>query len=389
MPFYVKHGDIPGKRHTQLRDANGRLRYEELLGREGFSDIYSNVYHIHPPTRVSKVGGLKTLEIKPGGRDAHRHRHMETFKFKPRGDFLSGRRVLVYNKDVIMSVAVPEKQAAYFYRNAHAYELIFVHHGSGVLESFFGRLEFGPGDYIVIPGGTLYRFTYDEGTQPRLLIVEAMGEITPPKRYLNKHGQLLEHAPFCERDIRVPLPMAPRDETGDFPIKVRVKQGLQDYTLAHHPFDVVGWDGYFYPWIFNIRDFMPITGKVHQPPPVHQTFDGPGFVICSFCPRLFDYHEQAIPAPYAHSNVDSDELLYYVEGDFMSRTGVSEGSITLHPAGWPHGPQPGKYEGSIGLKETLEYAVMLDTFGPLFVAADADEVDDPAYPYSWLEDDKK
>ncbi|RMH61091.1 MAG: homogentisate 1,2-dioxygenase [Calditrichaeota bacterium] len=386
MPFYVKHGEIPKQRHTQLYGKDGALRYEELIGREGFSDIYSNVYHIHPPTKVSQVGALTPVTISPGGQDAHRHRHLETFKMKPAGDFLSGRRVLAYNNDVIMSVAVPEHQADFFYRNAHSYELIFVHHGTGILESTFGRLAFGPGDYIVIPGGTLYRFEYDEKSpQPRLLVMEARGEIAPPKRYLNKHGQLLEHAPFCERDIRVPEPMPPMDQSGAFPIKVRVEQGIQEYTLAHHPFDVVGWDGYFYPWIFNIRDFMPITGKVHQPPPVHQTFEGPGFVICSFCPRLFDYHEKAIPAPYAHSNVDSDEVLYYVEGDFMSRKGVSEGSITLHPAGLPHGPQPGKYEGSIGAKETDEYAVMLDTFRPLRLAADAASIDDPHYPYSWME----
>ncbi len=385
MPFYVQRGEIPGKRHIQFRGPNGELRYEELIGREGFSDVSSNVYHLHPPTRVKKMGRLTPHEMPKTTAETHRHRHLETFKFEARGNWVSGRRILAHNNDVVMSVCTPAEQAGFFYRNAHAYELIFVHKGRGVLHSLFGDLDFGPGDYMVIPGGSLCQLQYDAAETPRFLIIEAKGEITPPGRYLNKHGQLLEHAPFCERDIRTPRFVAPKDETGDFDILVNTFRGMQAYTMAHHPFDIVGWDGYFYPWIFNIRDFMPITGKIHQPPPVHQTFDGPGFVICSFCPRLFDYHELSIPAPYAHSNVDSDEVLYYVEGDFMSRTGISDGSITIHPAGLPHGPQPGKYEGSIGKKETLEYAVMLDTFRPLNITVEADGIDDAHYPYSWLE----
>jgi homogentisate 1,2-dioxygenase len=314
----------------------------------------------------------------------HRHRHLETFRFSARGNWVTGRRILAYNKTVVMSTATPADTGDFFYRNAHAYELIFVHKGSGILQSQFGDLPFGGGDYLVIPGGTLYRLQH-KSSDAHYLIIEAFGEIRPPKRYLNKHGQLLEHAPFCERDIRVPDFVEAKDEKGDFTVLVKSFRGLQEYTLAHHPFDIVGWDGYFYPWAFNIKDFMSITGRIHQPPPVHQTFDGPGFVICSFCPRMFDYHELSIPAPYIHSNVDSDEVLYYVEGDFMSRKGVSDGSITIHPAGLPHGPQPGRYEGSIGAKETFEYAVMLDTFGPLNIAADADEIDDPKYPLSWNE----
>lgn len=381
MPFYVQRGSIPNKRHIQ-HYVNDALTYEELVGREGFSDVSSNIYHIHPPTSVAKMGDLSHEEIRET-KEVHRHRHLETYKFEAKGNWVNGRRVLAYNKDVVMSTVRPKEQGHFFYRNAHAYEMIFVHQGSGMLKSQFGNLAFGPGDYVVIPGGTLYQLTYNEKEETRFLVVEAFGEITPPKRYLNKHGQLLEHAPFCERDIRVPEYVDPIDQKGAFPLLLKTFRGMQEMTLTHHPFDVVGWDGYYYPWAFNIKDFMPITGKVHQPPPVHQTFDGPGFVICSFCPRLFDYHELAIPAPYAHSNVDSDEILYYVEGDFMSRTGVSDGSITIHPSGLPHGPQPGRYEGSIGKKETVEYAVMLDTFGPIHVAEDADEIDDASYPLSW------
>lgn len=383
MPFYIRQGDIPDKRHIQ-HFHNNALCYEEHISREGFSDIYSNLYHIYPPTRVAKVGDFEPLKLTPSAERIHRHHHFELFNIKPAGDWISGRKYLLYNNDVRMSGAAPNKNATYFFRNTGGDEVIFVHHGTGTLETLFGNLKFGPGDYIVIPLGTLYRMNF-EGADNRLLIIESTGIVTTPKRYRNKHGQLLEHAPFCERDIRVPRFFDPVDETGEFEIRVQLHDGYQNYTLAHHPFDVVGWDGYYYPWIFNINDFMPITGKVHQPPPVHQTFEGPGFVICSFVPRLFDYHEKAIPAPYAHSNVESDEILYYVAGDFMSRKGVSEGSVTLHPRGLPHGPQPGKYEGSIGKKETDEVTVMLDTFNPLHITDEAVELDDPQYPYSWQE----
>jgi homogentisate 1,2-dioxygenase len=384
MPFYLKKGSVPNKRHIQHRDANGNLYQEELISREGFSDIYSNVYHIHPPTRISNYGNFKEIKISPLEKYTHRHRHWETYKFPAKGNWAEDRKVLAFNNEVVMSIAKPVENPDFYYRNANADEMIFIHKGTGVLDSQFGEMKFGEGDYIIIPGGILYRLNF-ETKNNHLLIVESFGPIEPPKRYLNKFGQLLEHAPFCERDIRIPEFTESIDEKGEFKIKVKLRGGIQDMTLAHHPYDLVGWDGYYYPWILNIKDFMPIVGKVHQPPPVHQTFAAPGFVICSFVPRLFDFHEQSIPAPYNHSNVDSDEILYYVEGDFMSRTGVSEGSITLHPSGFPHGPQPGKYEGSIGKKETFEYAVMLDTFKPLIVAKDADEIDDPKYPYSWME----
>ncbi|MEJ2538205.1 MAG: homogentisate 1,2-dioxygenase, partial [Calditrichia bacterium] len=254
----------------------------------------------------------------------------------------------------------------------------------GTLHSIFGKLEFGSGDYIVIPRGVLHKLEL-KGKDHRFLIIESAGMIEPPNRYRNEYGQLLEHAPYCERDFRVPEFVDPVDQEGDFRFLLKLSNGIQEYNFAQHPFDIVGWDGFYYPWIFNIRDFMPIVGKIHQPPPVHQTFQAPGFVICSFCPRLFDFHELSIPTPYNHSNVDSDEVLYYYEGEFMSRKGISEGSVTIHPYGIAHGPHPGKYEGSIGMKKTDEYAVMLDTFRPLQIGKDALEVDDPKYPYSWLE----
>jgi len=384
MPFYLQRGSIPNKRHIQHRDKNGNLYQEELISREGFSDIYSNLYHIHPPTRISKYGKFKEIIHSTLEKYTHRHRHWETFKFQTNGNWVENRKVLAFNNDLVMTIAKPKSNPEFFYRNGNSDEMIFVHRGNGILDSQFGQMEFREGDYIIIPGGVLHRLNFDTENN-HLLIVESFGPIEFPNRYLNKFGQLLEHAPFCERDIRIPEFIEPVDEKGEFKVKVKLRNGIQDITIANHPYDLVGWDGYYYPWIFNIKDFMPIVGKVHQPPPVHQTFTAPGFVICSFVPRLFDFHEKSIPAPYNHSNVDSDEILYYVEGDFMSRKGVSEGSITLHPAGFPHGPQPGKYEGSIGKKETLEYAVMLDTFKPLMVAKDTEEIDDPKYPYSWME----
>ena len=384
MPFYVRHGSLPSKRHIQHRSPKGDLYHEEHISREGFSDVYSNLHHLRPPTRVAEVGAFVPLSLKAAEDRTHRHRHLETFRFEPKGNYLNGRRAIAFNNDVAMFTAAPAEQGDFFYRNGVSDEVIFIHHGSGTLKSYFGNLKFAPGDYIVIPRGILYQMRFDKLDGVRLLVMESAGPVEPPKRYRNEYGQLLEHAPFCERDFRVPEWTEPVDQEGKFPFLLRTTDGIQHYQLAHHPFDVVGWDGFYYPWIFNIRDFMPITGKVHMPPPIHQTFQAPGYVICSFCPRLYDYHEQAIPAPYNHSNVDSDEVLYYVEGDFMSRTGVSEGSVTIHPYGLAHGPQPGKYEGSIGKKGTDEYAVMLDTFRPLIPAQDALAVDDPKYPYSWL-----
>jgi homogentisate 1,2-dioxygenase len=384
MPFYIRRGSIPPKRHIQHRDPKGNLYHEEHASREGFSSIYSNLYHLRPPTRISKVGSFTPVKYDAVENQPHRHRHLETLKFKSRGNWISGRRLLAFNNDVALFTCAPSQKTDFFYRNGIGDEVIFVHHGQGKIKSLFGNLSYGPGDYIIIPRGTLYQLEF-EGKDNRFLIIESAGMIEPPSRYRNEYGQLLEHAPFCERDFRVPEFVEPVNKQGDHQFLVKLSNGIQEYAFAQHPFDLVGWDGFYYPWIFNIRDFMPVVGKVHQPPPVHQTFQAPGFVICSFCPRLFDFHELAIPTPYNHSNVDSDEVLYYVEGDFMSRKGVGEGSITIHPYGIAHGPHPGRYEGSIGQKKTDEYAVMLDTFRPLRIAKDALEVDDPNYPYSWLE----
>ncbi|GAB4177910.1 MAG: homogentisate 1,2-dioxygenase [Calditrichia bacterium] len=383
MPFYVKRGELPDKRHIQFRDSAGKLYTEHHMSREGFSDIYSNLYHIHPPTVITRVNEFKPLTLTPSEDSAHRHRHFKTSASQPEGDWIFSRNPLLFNKDVLISVAVPHKEASVFYRNGVCDELIFVHEGKGVLETQFGNLSFSEGDYLVVPAGITCRLVH-QSDYLRLLIVEAYGPVKTPNRYRNNHGQLLEHAPFCERDIRVPEFRQPIDEKGEFPLVVRTRSGWQSYTLGYHPFDVVGWDGFYFPWALNIKDFMPIVGKVHQPPPVHQTFSGPNFVVCSFVPRLFDFHEQAVPIPYHHSNVDSDEVIYYVEGNFMSRRGIEKGSITLHPEGIPHGPQPGLAEPSLEKKETAEYAVMVDTFFPLTCTRDSDEVDDKQYPFSWI-----
>jgi homogentisate 1,2-dioxygenase len=384
MPFYVKHGSIPGKRHVQHRRESGAHTYEEHVSREGFSDIYSNVYHLRMPTRVTKVGRFLPHAPRVADDPVHRHRHLRTFQLPAGGDWVRGRRPLAFNADVTLGVAAPAEGADFHYRNAMADEVLFVHHGRGALESTFGRLVFGPGDYIVIPRGVTHRIEFNGDGENRLFVIEAAGPVDTPSHYRNKYGQLLEHAPYCERDIRVPEFVPPRDEEGEFPILVRLDRGWQEYVLGQHPFDAVGWDGFYYPWIFNIRDYMPKVGKVHLPPPTHLTFRGRNFVICSFVPRLFDFHPDAIPIPYSHSNVDSDEVIYYVEGNFMSRRGIERGSITLHPFGLPHGPQPGLMEAAIGQKETEELAVMVDTFRPLTVTADALEADDPSYPLSWV-----
>jgi homogentisate 1,2-dioxygenase len=381
MPHYVQRGDIPSKRHTQFRTATGALRFEELVSRKGFSDVYSNLYHLRMPTRVRRVGEFRPKHLEAIATE-HRARHIRTSRVQSSGDALSARCALFFNHEVIISKAHVDKNMDVFYRNGHHDEMLYVQSGSGTLRTNLGDLAYGPGDYVIVPRGVIYQLDVKE--QARLLIVESRGGIDTPSRYRNEHGQLLEHSPFCERDIRTPELQSPIDQEGEFPVWVRLEQGVQEYVYAHNPFDVVGWDGCYYPWAINIRDFEPITGRIHQPPPVHQTFQAPGFVVCSFVSRLFDYHPKAIPAPYPHSNVDSDEILFYSWGDFMSRTGVEEESITLHPMGLPHGPQPGKYEGSIGKKETEELAVMIDTFAPLQVAQAAIDVDDESYPASWM-----
>ena len=381
MPFYQKRGEIPNKRHIQFRDDSGNLYWEELISREGFSHMYSNVYHIHPPTGVEAVGEMKKINLVSADQ-THRHHHIRTANMNSNGDAISSRIPLFFNSDLVISKAHVSDSMNTLYRNGNADEVLFIHTGSGTFKSNFGNMKLTPGDYVELPRGVIWQI--DVTQDMRILITESSGPIETPTRYRNKFGQLLEHSPFSERDIRTPEFVGP---VADIPmgVEVKLRHGIQTYGYQHHPFDLVGWDGFYFPYIFNINDFMPITGKIHQPPPVHQTFQAHGFVICSFVPRLFDYHGESVPAPYAHSNVDSDELIYYVEGNFMSRKDIDEESITYHPMGLPHGPQPGKIEESLGAKETNELAVMIDTFKPLNMTVAALSVDDEDYPYSWIE----
>lgn len=383
MPFYHRVGQLPPKRHTQFRKPDGGLYREEVMGLEGFDGIESILYHVHPPTQIKQADLIADLRVQYCDFGAIRHRLFRSQDLTAGGDAVTGRRVILGNSDVTLSVACPTESMAYFYRNGQAYELFFVHTGEGTLHTHFGLLDFRPGDYVMIPFGTTWRMEL-RGSGHRFLVIESPSMIQVPKRYRNQYGQMLEHAPFCERDFRVPMTLDTHDELGDFEVRVKVRDQLTRHILDHHPFDVVGWDGYLYPWIFNIGDFEPITGRIHQPPPVHQTFAGQNFVVCSFVPRLFDYHPQSIPAPYNHANVNSDEVLYYVAGNFMSRRGVDVGSFTLHPSGLPHGPHPGTTEASIGKHGTEELAVMVDTFHPLQVTADALGLEDAKYAYSWL-----
>ncbi len=386
MPHYYSLGKIPPKRHTQFRQADGTLYSEQLFSTEGFSSNYSLLYHVHPPTIIIRTEEPVDVSPKPATDNILKHRSFMGFKIAPVADYIKSRKVVLFNNDVHITLAAPTKGLTdnVFYKNADTDEVIFVHEGTGTLKTQYGQLTFGYGDYVVIPRGTIYQIVFDTPDN-RLFIVESFSPVTFPKRYLSKYGQLLEHSPMCERDIRKPANLETIDQKGEFLIQVKKKGLLYPIWYGYHPFDVVGWDGCEYPYIVSIHDFEPITGRVHQPPPVHQTFDAHNFVICSFVPRLFDYHPQAIPAPYNHSNIDSDEVLYYVDGDFMSRKHVERGMITLHPAGIPHGPHPGTVEKSIGAKETKELAVMVDTFHPLKMAADAVGIEDDRYISSWIE----
>jgi homogentisate 1,2-dioxygenase len=385
MPYYYKAGTIPHKRHTQFRKPDGSLYSEQLFSTEGFSNDYSLLYHINPPTVIIRTDTPYDVTPKVAEEKMLKHRSFEGFKIKPEKDFLQSRKPVLVNNDCYIVLAAPQEgMKDYFYKNADADECIFVHEGSGVLRTMYGELKFGYGDYLVIPRGTIYQISFDNDKN-RLFIVESFSPIRFPKKYLSKYGQLLEHSPYCERDIRPPQNLVTHDEKGDFLIKTKKRGQMYGIHYGHHPFDIVGWDGCCYPFAFSIHDFEPITGRVHQPPPVHQTFEGNNYVICSFCPRLYDYHPDAIPAPYNHSNIDSDEVLYYVDGDFMSRKSVTRGMITLHPAGIPHGPHPGAVERSIGAKETKELAVMVDTFHPLKLTVEALEIENPNYTMSWAE----
>ncbi|MEO8946499.1 MAG: homogentisate 1,2-dioxygenase [Gemmatimonadaceae bacterium] len=388
MPIYHTLGQIPRKRHIAFRKPGGGLYAEELMGHEGFTGTSSLLYHTYPPTTVKSVRRVKEMKFEEDKDVTLRHRHFLTSrigKMKKGGSPTMDRIPLLFNQDVAMLYVEPTVDDEHFYRNAQADEIVYVSKGKGVLESVFGELPFGEGDYLIIHRGIMHKYRFDKSAeQAKLLIMEGRGHVRWPKRYRNEFGQLVEGAPYSERDIRRPVFVAPHDEMGDFKIFVKQYDGINELVLDHHPFDVVGWDGYFYPWAFNIMDFEPIVGRVHQPPPVHQTFQGDGFVVCSFCPRPYDFHPEAIPAPYNHSNVDSDEVLYYASSEFMSRKGIEFGSITHHPDGLPHGPHPGRAEASIGAKFTDELAVMMDTFRPLKVAKQALDIEDPAYFKSWV-----
>jgi len=381
---YYSLGQIPAKRHVQYRKPDGQLYHEELFSTEGFSNNYSILYHCNPPTQIIQVGEPWSVQPKGIHDKQLKHRCLNGWNVKPGGDYLESRTPLLFNTDCIISVAAPTKGLTdKFYKNADSDELIFIHKGTGALRTMYGTLRFEYGDYIIIPRGTIYQVDFD-GEDNRLLIVESNGPINTPRGYRNHFGQLMEHSPFCERDIKKPSELETIDEKGDFKLWIK-KQGLMyPYHYLNHPFDVIGWDGYVYPYIFSIHNFEPITGRVHLPPPIHQTFEGANFVICSFVPRLYDYHPLAIPAPYNHSNIDSDEVLYYVDGEFMSRKHVEPGMFTLHPGGIAHGPHLGNVEKSIGQKETKELAVMIDTFKPLLMTEQAANIEQSDYYKSWL-----
>jgi len=386
MPFYKKLGKIPHKRHTTFKKEDGSYYYEQLFGTEGFSGMASLMYHVHRPTMVKNIGQEIDLTPKAAVNRNITSQMLQGFKVKPEKDFLEARKTVLFNNDLNIVLAAPQESLTdYFYKNADADEMLFVHEGTGVLRTMLGNIRFSEGDYLIIPRGIIYQINFDTPNN-RLFIVESFSPLYMPKRYRNHFGQLMEHSPFCERDFRAPDELETHDEKGEFLVKIKKENLLHHLTYASHPFDVVGWDGYNFPYAFNIKDFEPITGRVHLPPPIHQTFEAHNFVVCSFVPRLYDYHPEAIPAPYNHSNIDSDEVLYYVDGDFMSRNHVEKGFISLHPAGIPHGPHPGAMEKSIGKKETGETAVMVDTFKPLRITQEALDISDRDYVHSWLED---
>jgi homogentisate 1,2-dioxygenase len=385
MPVYHKLGAFPKKRHTIFKSPKDKFYYEQLFGTEGFSGMSSLTYHVHRPTQVKEI--IKSYSVAPKIAIEKNIKALllKGFEIKPADDFLESRIATLVNGDVHLGLAAPRKSlTSYFYKNADADEMLFIHKGSGKLRTFMGTIPFEYGDYLIIPRGIIYQIEFDTADN-RLLYLESFSPIYTPKRYRNPFGQLLEHSPFCERDYKLPTDLETFDEKGDFLIKIKKEGMIHEVVYATHPFDVVGWDGYNFPYGFSIHNFEPITGRVHQPPPVHQTFETNAFVVCSFCPRLYDYHPLSIPAPYNHSNIDSDEVLYYVDGDFMSRNNIEHGHITLHPKGIPHGPAPGAMERSIGQKETKELAVMVDTFRPLMVTEAAMAIDDGKYYKSWVE----
>ena len=385
MPIYHSLGEIPRKRHVVFREGE-RFLYEELKGSKGFVGPSSLLYHLNRPTAVLAQEEPEWLRWEAADDHALRMRHLRTKSLPVAGGIVTGRVPLLFNRDVAVSVCRPDHAESWFYRNAQGDELVYVAEGGGTLESPFGELPFRAGDYVVIPRGILHRWRLDPTAgQAHLLVIESAGSVRTPARYRGEHGQLLEHSPFCERDIRRPETLVTVDQKGEFPLVVKQNNALTQFTLQYHPFDLKGWDGYYYPWALNIADFEPIVGRLHQPPPVHQTFEGDGFVVCSFVPRLYDFHPDAVPAPYHHANVQTDEVLFYASNEFMSRKGIEFGSVTLHPDGLVHGPHPGRAEASVGQRSTDELAVMLDTFRPLKVAREALEIEDEGYFRSWVE----
>lgn len=385
MPIYHKLGSFPQKRHTIFEKPKGGYYYEQLFGTEGFNGHSSLLYHVHRPTQVKEIITSYNVAPKIAIDKNIKSLLLKGFDIKPADDFLDSRKAMLVNSDCIIGLAAPRHSMKnYFYKNADSDEMIFVHKGKGTLRTFMGNIPFEYGDYLIIPRGMIYQMEFDT-TENRLFYVESHSPFYTPQRYKSSSGQLLEHSPFCERDYKLPQDQETHDEKGDFVIKIKKEGMMHEFVYATHPFDVIGWDGYNFPYGFSIHNFEPITGRVHQPPPVHQTFETSTFVVCSFVPRLYDYHPKAIPAPYNHSNIDSDEVLYYVDGDFMSRNNIEQGHITLHPKGIPHGPAPGAMERSIGQKETQELAVMVDTFRPLMVTEEAMGIDDGVYYKSWVE----
>jgi len=399
MPHYHKLGIIPPKRHIQFRKPDGNLYAEQLVSTEGFSAEYSLAYHCYPPTLVTKIDEPFSIAPEIALEKNMQHRSFQGFKVEPADNYIGSRKPVLINSDCYIILAAPTAWGthtstidhrpstidhSYFFKNSDGHEMIFVHEGEGILRTMYGNISFGYGDHLIIPRGIIYRLEF-KTKHNRLFIIESFSPFRFPKRYVNRFGQLLEHAPFYERDIRKPQNLETHDEIGDFIVMVKKQDMIYPYHYASHPFDVVGWDGYHFPYALSIHDFEPITGRIHQPPPVHQTFEANNFVMCAFVPRLYDYHPLSIPVPYNHSNVDSDEVLYYVDGEFMSRKHVERGQITLHPIGIPHGPHPGTVERSLGQKETRELAVMVDTFRPLKITRQAMEIEDKEYFKSWME----
>ena len=387
MPYYQRRGQLPTKRHTAYRKPDGSLYAEHLMGTLGFDGPASLLYHIRRPTQILNSSLFDPVDPVPIEEEADRSvrmRHFCTSQIEPGASITLNRIPFLFNDDVVVSLVRPTATDDFFFRNSQADQVHYISQGAGVLETEFGELAYREGDYVVIPRGILHRFRLDT-KEHTVLTFETPSYVRFPSRYLTREGQLMEHAPFCERDIRGPEDLVGHDEVGEFKILVKHNNMLTEVILDHHPCDVIAWDGCYYPWALSIHDFEPITGSLHQPPPVHQTFQADQFVLCSFTPRMLDYHPQAVPAPYNHSNVMSDEVIYYANDKFISRRGAGFGSLTLHPAGLPHGPQPGKAEQSIGGKRTEELAVMIDTFRPLKVTASAVDVEDSAYGKSWIE----